>query len=180
MRLPPTWAEALGKVQELMPDAVIAGGALRDMILGRPVKDIDVFAYRRTWRTATELKAWLQAILGGTGKIVINEAYATYREAIDSVVFAVEVSAFNITGLPFQVIAMDHPVTMQSAVERIDLGMCRVAHNGKELYQHPDFIHDRANECFTIRRCNNVAQLERTKERYTRLQVKYMGWPLKV
>lgn len=177
MNLPPTWATALARIQMVTPDAVIAGGALRDTLLGRPVKDIDVFASSE-FVASRAVALELHRLFDCPAKIVISEAWAEYNAMLDGVACAVEVSPDNITGLPLQVILMDHPVTMQSAVERIDFGLCRVAHNGKELFLHPDFVHDQLHECFTIRRCRNAAQLWRSRGRHVRLQAKYQGWPL--
>src|SRR3569623_1528091 len=41
--IPERWQTVLRYVQNVAPDAVIAGGALRDLDNGRPVKDIDIF-----------------------------------------------------------------------------------------------------------------------------------------
>ena len=41
--IPSSWRELLGEIREVAPDAVIAGGALRDRDNGRPIKDLDVF-----------------------------------------------------------------------------------------------------------------------------------------
>jgi hypothetical protein len=39
----PEWKKFLFAVQILYPDAIIAGGALRDLIVGNKVKDVDIF-----------------------------------------------------------------------------------------------------------------------------------------
>lgn len=41
--IPQEWIDTLRKVQGVFPRAVIAGGALRDLIYNRPVKDVDIF-----------------------------------------------------------------------------------------------------------------------------------------
>jgi len=41
--VPIEWKKFLSAVQTLFPDAVIAGGALRDLIVEKPIKDVDIF-----------------------------------------------------------------------------------------------------------------------------------------
>lgn len=41
--IPEEWREVLLKVREVFPNAIIAGGALRDLEYNRPVKDVDIF-----------------------------------------------------------------------------------------------------------------------------------------
>lgn len=41
--IPAEWKKVLHSVQELFPQAVIAGGALRDLWHGKPAKDVDIF-----------------------------------------------------------------------------------------------------------------------------------------
>ena len=41
--VPWAWTEVLRTVQSVHPEAILAGGALRDLILGGEVKDLDIF-----------------------------------------------------------------------------------------------------------------------------------------
>lgn len=41
--IPQEWKKFLSNIQTLYPDAIIAGGALRDTILDVPIKDVDIF-----------------------------------------------------------------------------------------------------------------------------------------
>ena len=41
--IPAEWKQVLDRIQRVQPSAIIAGGALRDIILRRPVKDVDIF-----------------------------------------------------------------------------------------------------------------------------------------
>jgi len=45
-RLPDSWIKVLDLIQVECPSAIIAGGALRDLVLGKPVKDVDIFINR--------------------------------------------------------------------------------------------------------------------------------------
>jgi hypothetical protein len=54
------WDEVLWWVREAFPEALLCGGAIRNYLLGLPVKDYDVFV---TWRgtLAEAAEAWLAA-----------------------------------------------------------------------------------------------------------------------
>src|ERR1035437_7664894 len=41
--IPQDWKDVLARVQGAFPGAIIAGGALRDLYHGKPVKDVDIF-----------------------------------------------------------------------------------------------------------------------------------------
>lgn len=41
--IPQEWDEVLKNIQQVFPGAIIAGGALRDLILDVPIKDVDIF-----------------------------------------------------------------------------------------------------------------------------------------
>lgn len=41
--IPPEWKKFLATVQQFFPSAIIAGGALRDLIVEKPIKDVDIF-----------------------------------------------------------------------------------------------------------------------------------------
>lgn len=43
LAIPQEWQDVLKQVQEVFPSAIIAGGALRDLMHGKPIKDVDIF-----------------------------------------------------------------------------------------------------------------------------------------
>ena len=51
LTIPSAWRAALGAVQSVVPQAVLAGGALRDRDNGKKVKDLDIFlpVSENTW-----------------------------------------------------------------------------------------------------------------------------------
>jgi hypothetical protein len=181
--VPAGWQRALEIIHMDFPDAVIAGGALRDLILGREIKDIDVFAhangnYDTPW-TSAQLKGCMDHYLGPS-KISINEAFAKACPAITGVVCAVEIWARYTLPNPVQLILTPFPVTLRSAVARIDFGLCRVAYDGKTLYRSPEFDYDAENKQFTLYRADNDRQYWRSQARWERFQAKYEGWPMDV
>src|SRR5690348_12463644 len=116
IELPQEWREALRRVQLYFPEAVIAGGALRDLFTGRQVKDIDVFveAINPGDQGAWRVERLLAAKFGFGARQIINPSFANYSQAIDGVAFAIEVPMLGMP--PLQVIALKEPVTFQSVV----------------------------------------------------------------
>lgn len=50
--IPASWQRLIDEAREHDPDAIIAGGAIRDLICGRKPKDIDLFT------TSIDLYRW--------------------------------------------------------------------------------------------------------------------------
>lgn len=173
--IPRDWRAALKAVQYLFPEAVLAGGALRDLFANRPAKDLDIFISSRGRDVFDVYEQLIE--LFGDARMVIGENLAEYSQALDEVAYAIE--TISDEGMPIQVIALKQPeVTVESAVERIDFGLCRISYDGKQLYVTPEFKRDLMLSCFTVCLTLSEARLKRTKERHERLQAKYPGWPL--
>ena len=153
------------------PNAHIAGGYLRDCLLGRAPKDVDIFVHHGAFKAINRdfINQGFDIIrIIHPDRIKSNpEICATtdYRSADGSLI--------NLTGL-------SRPMTMADNLERLDFGLCRVGFDGTELVQHADFDRDTKAEEFVLRRCDNREQFFRSLSRAVRLSVKYPGWRLVV
>lgn len=175
--VPATWRIVLRSVQDHYPEAVIAGGAIRDLLTGRAPKDIDIFI-NGALRSAMGVRDVMWDEFITQPKMVINPEFCDYTIALDGVEFAMEIDVPGFP-LPVQLIAMTDPVTMISAVERIDFGICRAAYDGSNIFLAKEFTHDLAHEQFTLVTTERSPEaLKRSMERYMRLQAKFPGWPL--
>jgi hypothetical protein len=168
--------DALRDVQAYYPEACIAGGALRDLLCNKPVKDIDVFISAKNVEGGMYgVREMLLALFGAPVNIIIGEALAEYSDALKDVAFTLETF---IGDTPLQIIALHDDVTLESVVERIDFGICRVGTDGRRDLITEDFAYDLEHRQFTLR-CNfNEPRLTRSKARHERLQAKFPGWPL--
>ncbi len=192
---PPEWLAELRAIQQHFPEAVIAGGALRDWMLDKPVRDLDIFVKQR----GTETMPMLYAALGRQVFQLNTEEIAAYEDHFSDI-FAVynagpcglkpatlddlddldAIAGFDLlsdTEVPVQVIALNMDVTPQTIVNRFDFGICKIASSGEGVYYHGDFQHDAINQCFTLR-LFAADRREASLRRYARLQEKYSGWPL--
>ena len=171
-RPPARWLGVLAQVQEKFPEAVIAGGALRDLILDRPVGDIDIFVKAQGPYTEAHLKA----LFGDSIEKVSKEWVIKYAEHLPELDSVWDIKMRDADYHPFQVIALNMDVTPQSAVERFDFGICRVAHDGNRLYITPEFAQDADNHTFTALRVHNKQSTWDRIDRFLSPGSKYQGW----
>lgn len=175
--IPQDWCDALATIQTHFPEAVIAGGALRDHLTGRPVKDVDVFI-SSSHMTQNEVACVLAFLFQREVIVIIGEGAADYVACLSEISFTLETT--TALGMPLQIIAMTGEITLDRMVERIDFGICRVGFDGKTLFRHTDFFLDAMAHQFTLRTNTDPARYPRSVARYERLQAKFPGWPMVV
>jgi hypothetical protein len=104
--------------------AVIAGGAIRDHILGVPVKDLDIFVMGLSDDAAREIFGAIRMYVG----YVDNSAGARTQYVSESGI-AVDLVFLH----------LDHP---KQVLDRFDLGICRVCWDGTTILATEDFHRD--------------------------------------
>jgi hypothetical protein len=179
MQIPSAYAATLAAVREVFPGALIAGGALRDLDNDRPVKDLDVFApdvpdldvfapdvpdldTLRARAASLERPGAVMGVMGG------YESWAT----------AECVGVLDISGphADFQLIGLrSGPETI---LPRLDFGICRIGYDGSEVIRTDEYLADQATQSFTLLRCDDESQRDRSLRRFDRLSEKYPGWVL--
>lgn len=145
---------------------VIGGGALRDSILGRPIKDVDVLLRAKDHEHLdSELTTYVRP------PIIVQHGYGR----------ADMYGCWNVKeqlcGYDVQLILADFE-DLHDLAHTFDIGLCRVTYDGTELYVSPEFTQDAADKAFRIRRADNQYELERSLRRVTRLQQKYPEFEL--
>lgn len=192
MRLPQRWLTVLASLHEGgFGEAVIAGGALRDTLCGKDVKDVDIFIEAKLGRDREPLtQLMLEQALGVKCPLQeVDDEYAEhFREGELYGVFNVTEKFYGspdysdigeLSDPPIQIIALNMPVTLESVVERFDFGICKVSTDGTVDFIHHDFAHDVDNRVFTLRATNRTPeQIERSKKRFERLSEKYQNYTL--
>lgn len=170
------WADLLGHIHTVAPEAHIAGGAVRDTLLNQPVKDIDIFIHEDHALKVGE-------VLWGLGYGMGCTTPGQYLGGADPVV--VEASDFP------PPVDQEHPVNLVSlrgeasihvSLERIDFGLCRIGYDGRKIHQDSagSYSVDATCHRLTLLRCENQAQFDRSMKRFERLREKYVGWELVV
>jgi hypothetical protein len=164
----------LSRVQKVEPSAYIGGGALRDHLNNRRIKDIDIFVPE----TANLDKIEKLFVAAGTHKLTKTTKSSDYFDFADPTVVEAREYSPLYTGLPINIIAMrETHFPIEVNMNRFDFGLCRIAFDGDTIITTPEYEHDRDNEVLTLRRCENQTQLDRSMERYERFRNKY-DWPM--
>lgn len=179
--IPTDWLDILAEIQVVCPSAVIAGGALRDLWLGVPVKDIDIFI---ECGGMDEAEGLFQK-LGGqppekewdAGLSDVTEA-GLYPESMKEVILVEDYPRETKDGLPVQLIFVNWKTHRITA--RFDIGICRIATDGTTLTVDEGFDEDVMNKALNIRRCNNKWMLGASISRIIRLLKKYPDWTIQL
>lgn len=160
------------KAQGIQAEAVVGGGFIRDSLLGRPVKDIDVFVRDIG---APGLRA--RRIMAEHGRCKLTQAQSEYiGHGRVSGVFHMEEGP---AGLPTDLILSDGywDGDGRGLITAFDFGICQVAValclQGPLLTYTDAFLKDRTNETITVYRDESDT---RTPARLARLLQKYPGW----
>lgn len=177
--LPAAWTTSLRRVRELFPDSLLAGGALRDLENGRRVKDVDIFAPNcADLEQATE---HVKKLANAPFKCLSSEN----RVGPDGRVYA-EWAANDVLAIfDIQSEEMDYQLIClkcgpEAIVKRIDFGLCRISTDGQTIHRTEEYNTDCLNETFTLHRCDDTSQYDRSVRRHERLVEKYTDWPMKV
>lgn len=135
----------LAIVQEVADaDAVIAGGFVRDTILHRDPKDVDIW-----YHSGVPAEDLIDTILCRRADAFLVQ----YEPSYDGVEKRVE-SVIKITdgGKNYDLIAVDAPIGYRASdlLNRFDIGLCMVAYNNREILFSPKFHDDRWGRVLTV------------------------------
>jgi hypothetical protein len=168
--IPAPWLGVLAAIQAIAPEAHIAGGALRDLDNGRPVKDIDIFI-------PAEKDVAVSLLLLELGfERTVGLDLSSMAGADPAVSLSIE---WHKEGhLPVNTVFLTRGTAVADNLARLDLGLCQIAFDGQCLLKTNAYRDDQADQFFTIVRADNQTQLDRTYGRYERLRKKYPGWAL--
>jgi hypothetical protein len=163
------WRQLLTVIQLFDPKAHIAGGAVRDIRLGREIKDVDVFADDRD-------AVRIQDVMRRCDYRMISQKGSDYFEHNPEVR---KVDYWQRDDeLPVNIIYLATGLTVEENIARFDLGICKTGFDGHKIISSKDFANDWNQAEMTMVFCANPLQYLRTLERYDRLQAKYEAWPL--
>jgi hypothetical protein len=179
-KIPEEWKTALKEIQSEFPGATIVGGALQDLVLGKPIADVDIFIPHHGWSTE-EITQLLMGIFPVdeaevNGKYFDPEELEQYQLNMSEVFGVWNIQFRNLT---VQVITLKvdwEDMDLVYLTERCDFGICRIAFDGELLFLHEHFEYDVMNSQFTLRR-NTHPNSHIT--RYARIAgKKYPDWPM--
>lgn len=201
-KIPKEWRGVLQAMQELgAPEAVIAGGALRDLFNGRAVKDVDIFVASRG--SERKNKGFLKKAFRAAGLKAVNQVIdhgygvpdlSKFPDPVEKttapstdywgVVLGTEsrTQSWDIVAGPektnYNVIfirdgAMEHLLHLGCVVEHFDFSLCQIQYDGKRLTSTPEYKQDVASKTIAWR-----TNRDTTKEHLERIVKKYPDWQL--
>jgi hypothetical protein len=184
--IPQRWKDVLTALQKNgFPEAIIAGGALRDLDHGREIKDVDIFVLDHGPSTEEDLEKAF--------------GYAPNRTLTDGSEYHIGRPARPVTQVyefehdepelwftesdhhgtqPFQVIVVkpgegSHRNFPRYVMADFDLGICRTWFDGHVWVKTYEYQNDERDKTFTAYIPLSGRQLDLTKERVARLKQKY-------
>ena len=171
--IPSDWSKLISLVQEQRKThaAYLAGGAPRDYLLDKPIKDWDLFVYTEDHlavRSCLQAPFNLQRSVGDCDPFYEGLAEERGIQAIDYFV--------NVNG-ELQVIYLSRYMPLLELLEGMDFGLCQVGTDGKSWSFTAAFLKDLENE--TLTHYHRFEAEKRMKERYSRLSEKYPNMKLK-
>jgi len=181
-RIPQFYKDVLAMVQQVAPEAIIGGGALRDLHYGRQVKDIDIFVGPDNW--ADDAPSVPGCTLNPVVPLGCNlEEYKEFWGGrligvYDLFVNSPDVPPFSFTTstvahLPVQVIVLKNFPDFPDVLEDFDLFFSQIGFNGDRLHATNGFWDDEYNGTITVRPGADAASLQRTEKRLDRMALKY-------
>ena len=184
--IPQEYKDALNDVRKEFPHAFLAGGALRDLVFNKPVKDLDIFAPQVKW-----IDDDLDWLVLKTDPTLENQGYKMLPKDVvltkqDSTDFAWK----NIKGsdtyqkgdnIPVNVVVTDQSDTICRRLELFDYGICQIAYDGNDVWVSDAFLHDKKESKFTyLISTPNMEQFEHNLSHFFRLKEKYPEFNLDI
>ena len=169
---PALWADILNPVSSIFgPNAVIAGGAVRDYLLGYEPKDIDVFV-DSTREHLAAAKPRLEAF-GFTDITLLTDAttcqYTDWQPDLKGVL------DMQFGGRQVQIIARRFS-SMAELAGQFDLAICQSIYFPGGIFSTPEAKADRQNKTLTRTRYGTDEAYSATMERVERFKAKYEGF----
>lgn len=147
--------EALDLIKQKCPSAFIAGGALRDLELGLPISDVDVFiVITDRYKMSTSLGEWYES----TTDYPTNEFYSLRLKADNNLNLIVLDSA------------LEDLTTEQYICHHFDCGLSRIYMKLDDMVirRHATYIRDVKEEAITWNPDPNPKYVEKMKEKFPR------------
>jgi hypothetical protein len=152
----------------------IAGGAVRDTILERPIKDIDIFLPHDAAEAAANKLRY------DFGYVKVGE-WQSYEGFSDQAITGVAKFESAHETIPICLIGLKKDLAPAENIARFDFGICMAGWAGDGIIKDPRFTRDIESKTFTLCRADNKEQFAYSMVRFTKLTAdRYQGWTLSV
>ena len=150
---------------------------MRDTLLERPIKDIDLFLDAEATDEAAAL------LRSQFGFVKVGE-WKTYEMFSDPAVVRVAKFEKADETIPVCLIGLKHESASgrcKSNLARFDFGICMAGWDGEEVYTAPEYKTDIERKTFTLCRADDQPQFDYSMSRFDKMTAdRYAGWQLVV
>jgi poly(A) polymerase-like protein len=169
------YARVLATLQQVAPEAHVAGGVVRDTILQKQIRDVDVFMAD----THVEEAA---ALLRSACSYVKVGAWKQYLGFSDPAMTCVAKFEKADETIPICIIGLlPSFANPRDNIARFDFGICMAAFDGKRIIRTAEFDQDVEAKTFTLCRADNYEQFAYSFSRFEKITAgRYAGWRLVV
>jgi hypothetical protein len=169
------YTRILTALQQIAPEAHIAGGAVRDTILQKQIHDIDVFMDEQHVDEAA-------ALLRSHCSYVKVGEWEQYLEFSDPAMTRVAKFEKADETIPVCIIGLlPRFANPKANIARFDFGICMAAFDGKQTLRAGEFDQDLGDHTFTLCRADNLGQFSYSLSRFEKITAaRYTGWSLTV
>lgn len=175
IRVPLAWIEV---VQSLRGRSgwgctTLAGGALRDLDNGRPIKDVDIFVPHLGDNDAAS-ENLIRAKIKGQSSImeVAHDAFSASQVGKPGISHF----HFQYCGWKFEISQKTDSFDYATLLDSFDLGICMISlDQSNAIYRAPEYNSDVSNKEITIVRKTGGREVEHAE----RLRKKYHGWTMR-
>ena len=164
------YTTVLATLQQIAPEAHIAGGAVRDTILKKPIQDIDVFMKDEHVEEAA-------ALLRSACSFVKVGGWKQYQAFSDLTRMAKFEKADET--IPICIIGLPDFASPEDNIAHFDFGVCMCAYDGKQTIRTAEFDQDAKAHTFTLCRADNPEQFAYSMLRFDKITAaRYADWSL--
>jgi hypothetical protein len=169
------YANIIKTIRSIAPQAHLAGGAVRDTILEKEIRDIDMFVdddhvdevakLLRTDFSCVKTGEWRQYELFSDPAMTRVAKFENARETI-----------------PVCIIGLKSEYASPKAnISRFDFGLCMAAFDGSKVIRTHEFDSDMDGETFTLCRADNFQQFAYSMSRFKKISAeRYQGWTISI
>jgi hypothetical protein len=169
------YAKVLAALQQVAPEAHVAGGAVRDTILQKRIHDVDVFMKdEHVEEAASRLRS-------SCGYVKVGE-WKQYLGFSDPAMTRVAKFEKADETIPVCIIGLlPRFANPRDNLARFDFGVCMAAFDGENTIQTEEFENDVENKTFTLCRADNMQQFSYSMLRFEKIAAaRYKGWSLSI
>ena len=164
----------LDAIKNLCPTAHMGGGAVRDTLLARPIRDIDLFL------DVTYTDAAAKLLRSEFGFVQTFER-KSYKMSSDPAVVRVATFEKADETIPICLIGLKQTRGMQDNLARFDFGLCMAGFDGDKVYTAPEYKRDVEQKTFTLYCADDQPQFNCSMWRFDKITAdRYAGWRLVV